>query len=256
MGAPKSTFVWHDLMTTDLEKSTAFYTGLLGWKTGKMEVEAMGSYQMIQIGEEPIGGYMPLDPGHGAPSHWIGYIAVEGVDACCAKALLLGGKVCVPATDIPGVGRFAVLEDPQGGVFSPFQSGEPCGEEKPPVKDFAGRFVWNELLTSDPEAAASFYTALFGWGHKKEPMGEMDYHLFLLGEEMIGGMMKSPQPMPRPYWLPYIAVESVDASAQKAISLGATSCHPPTDIPDIGRFSVFVDPTGASFALFRGVTEK
>jgi len=101
MGDVKSTFVWHDMMTTDAERSRAFYTGLLGWKTGEMEIEAMGTYQMIQLGEEPIGGFMPLDPSHGAPSHWLGYIAVASVDACCAKATELGGKVCVPAMDIP-----------------------------------------------------------------------------------------------------------------------------------------------------------
>jgi len=68
--------------------------------------------------------------------------------------------------------------------------------------------------------------------------------------------MKSPAPMPRPYWLPYIGVESVDASAQEALSMGATSCAPPTDIPNIGRFSVLQDPAGPSSPSFVGLVNS
>lgn len=254
MGAVKSKFVWYDLMTTDLEGSKAYYGQLLGWTIGKFDLGEMGTYDMIQNGEEPLGGYMALDPALGIPSHWVSYVAVENVDACCEKAIALGGKVCVPAMDIPNVGRFAVLEDPQGGIFSPYQSSEACGETPPcEGKDPAGRFVWNELLTSDPVAAAAFYTALFGWGHRTEQMGDFgEYHLFLLGEEMVGGMMKAPLPQPRPYWMPYLGVPQVDAAAQKAIALGGVQFVPPTDIPTVGRFAVVQDPAGAIVALFTG----
>lgn len=256
MDAPKSTFVWHEMMTPDVEKSKTFYTGLIGWTTGSFDCGEGETYNMIQVGEEPIGGYGPLNPTKGIPSHWMGHIAVASVDESCAKVVKLGGKVQVPPTDIPNVGRFAIVEDPQGGAFSLFASAEPCEDDKTEVKDYSGRFVWNELLTSDPDSAAEFYMALLGWGHKKEDMGGMEYHLFYIGEEMVGGMMKYPQPMPRPYWMPYIAVGDVDASTKKAITMGATQLVPPTDIPKIGRFSVFMDPTGAAFALFKGMEMK
>jgi uncharacterized protein len=257
MGTPKSTFVWHDLMTTDLEGSRKFYGALMGWKEGEFDLGEMGKYTMLQVGDEPLGGYMALDPSLGIPSHWVGYVSVESVDACCARAAELGGKVRVPPTDIPSVGRFAVLEDPQGGIFCPFRGGAPCEDAAPcEGADPNGRFVWNELLTSDPVAAAAFYTELLGWGHRTEPMGEAgEYHLFLQGDEMAGGMMKEPMPLPRPFWLPYLGVPDVDAAFHKASSLGASEIVPPRDIPGIGRFSVLKDPAGAVFALAR-FTEK
>jgi hypothetical protein len=248
-----SRFVWHDLMTTDLARSLEFYTALFGWERRPWDMGPAGTYDMLYAGEIGIGGMVPLDPAEapGVPSHWIGYVSVPDVDAACAKADEVGGKTCVPPTDIPTVGRFAVVEDPTGAVFSPFHSSTP---EKPqPANAPIGTFAWDELMTSDTEKAGEFYAGLTGWGIEKMDMGEMGfYHLFKRGDVNAGGMMKLPEGgPPRSYWMPYIAVASADESAAKATELGATVIVPPTDIQEWGRFAIALDPTGASFGVIQ-----
>ncbi len=251
--ACQGTFVWHDMMSRDLEKSKKFYTDLIGWTIQVMDMGEFGKYEMIHAGDKGIGGFMKTDPKCEAPSSWTAYISVDDIDACCAKIGELGGKVHVPPTPIPNVGRFAVVEDPQGGYFCPYQSEHPEDKEECGEEPAYGTFVWNELLTSDPEAAGEFYSKLFGWDLESNEMGELGmYHMFKRGEEFAGGMMKMPEGQPMPYWLPYISVESVDASTVKAGELGAQVLVEPMDIPGIGRFSVLLDPAGAVVALFVG----
>lgn len=244
-------FVWHDLMTTDVKASLAFYTELFAWKTREVEMGEAGKYTMISVGDRDIGGIVHLDPSHGVPTHWIGYCTVSDVDAAAKTASELGGKVAVPATDIPGVGRFAVIADPQGGHLSPFKSKDEAPEEEgmPPN----GAFCWNELMTSDPAAALKFYETLFGWKHDDKDMGPMGiYHVLKRGDRQAAGIMKNPMPEAPTAWLHYVAVESVDASAKRADGLEAKIIVPPSDIPGIGRFSVIQDPVGGVVALFRG----
>jgi predicted enzyme related to lactoylglutathione lyase len=245
--ATRSRFVWHDLMTTDLPKSLAFYTGLFGWEHRPWDMGG-NTYDMVYAGEIGIGGIVPLAPGDGVPPHWIGYISVESVDAACAAADAAGGKTCVPPMDIPTVGRFAVVEDPTGAIFSPFSSTSP--EQPEPVNAPLGTIAWNELMTTDPERAAAFYAGLTGWSVVKVDMGGTGfYYLFKRGERNAAGMMQRPADAPgRPAWTPYIAVASADESAAKAAELGATVIVPPTDIEDWGRFYMALDPLGATFA--------
>jgi predicted enzyme related to lactoylglutathione lyase len=117
-----------------------------------------------------------------------------------------------------------------------------------------GSFCWNELMTSDKSGCEKFYTQLFGWTSEESPMGDGMYTMFKSGDTHVGGMleMKGPEFEGVPnHWLSYVAVDDVDASAKKAESLGAKTCCPPTDIPNIGRFAVIMDPAGASIALFK-----
>ena len=241
-------FVWHDLMTTDATRALAFYSALFGWTAQPFPLGEMGDYQMLQAGDQGIGGIVPLDAAQGMPPHWISYVSTPSVDATCARAEALGGKVHVPPTDIPNVGRFAVVSDPQGAFFSPFASNDPSPE--PPANAPAGTVAWNELLTTDPQAAAAFYEALFGWTHEVMDMPMGQYWLFKRGAPFAGGMM----PMPAdagspPTWLPYFAVASADVAAASITALGGTVMMAPMDIQDWGRMTVAQDPTGAYFAV-------
>jgi predicted enzyme related to lactoylglutathione lyase len=108
---------WPELATRDAAKAEAFYTSLLGWgaKKGNMPMP----YTEWQLGGQSIGGMMEMDGQWGdTPPHWMIYVMVADCDAVAAKAAELGGTVCVPPTDIPKVGHFAVLNDPQGAYFS------------------------------------------------------------------------------------------------------------------------------------------
>lgn len=117
----------------------------------------------------------------------------------------------------------------------------------------AGTFCWNEVLTTDTAAAGPFYSGLFGWESREMDMGPAGtYTIFANNGKDCCGMMKNPQEGIPSHWLSYIAVDDVDASTSKAESLGAQVYVPPTDIPNIGRFSVVADPTGAVFGLYKG----
>jgi predicted enzyme related to lactoylglutathione lyase len=245
-------FVWHDLMTTDREASVAYYAQLLGWSFEDEQLEGFGSYKMIRSGDKAQGGFVPLDKDQGLPSHWIGYVLVNDVDAATARAAQAGGRVCVPGTDIPSVGRFALVTDPGGGLSSPFRGGdsEETEAEGPPAE---GHFCWDELLAVDVEAAAGFYQQLYGWERAQADMGEMGvYHLFRAGDKDRAGMMAKPKQAPGgSVWLPYVSVADVDTKAELAAKLGAVIHVPPSDIPGVGRFSVTSDPQGASLGLLK-----
>lgn len=117
----QGTFGWNELMTTDVAKSKAFFSKLIGWTTSEMPMPGgQGTYTLLHAAGKPVAGMMPMagDAWKGVPAHWMAYIAVDDVDACAAQVPGLGGKVCVPPTDVPGVGRFCVVNDPSGATVS------------------------------------------------------------------------------------------------------------------------------------------
>jgi predicted enzyme related to lactoylglutathione lyase len=230
-------------MTVDATRARAFYSELFGWQLVPMEMHGF-SVHLIEQACRKIGSIIQEN---GLPSsHWMPYIEVADTEAACQKVQTLGGHVCVPAMDLPKLGRFAVLDDPQGGFFSVLRRPEPT---PPPTYD-AGTFVWDELLTTDPDAAAKFYGSLFEWPVEKMDMGEASYWLF----KDTAGMMKLPPDAAHPpHWLAYVGSADVDLSAKRAVALGATMFVEPRDIPVVGRFSVLADPTGATFALYRPI---
>jgi predicted enzyme related to lactoylglutathione lyase len=114
------TFCWNELMTGDVSAATAFYTKLFGWRARVVPMGTAGEYTLLMMGDKEVAGLMRL-PQEGVPPSWLSYVAVESVDAAVRSAASLGGKTLRPPTDIPGVGRFAVLQDPTDAVFAVFQ---------------------------------------------------------------------------------------------------------------------------------------
>jgi len=249
-------FVWHDLMTTDPDASLAFYTQLFGWTTKQMDMGPAGMYTMWNAGGRDIGGMVPMDASAGHPPHWIAYATVPSVDAAVQRATALGGTSPFPGTDIPNVGRFAVIADPTGAHISPFTAlpGQEAPEQSGPPAP--GTFCWDELLTADPEVAGAFYKDIFGWTVETMPMGDYGtYYLFKRGDVPVGGMMKMPDDAASPpNWLSYVAVTSADETARRVVELGGNIYVQPTDIPNVGRFAVAADPTGTTFAFLQGTS--
>ena len=130
-------FVWHELMTTDTDAASEFYSHVVPWKT---QDSGMPSYTLWMSGKYRAGGLMALpdEGGSATPPHWIIYIGTTDVDATVAAAEKLGGKILKGASDISNVGRFAVLSDPQGSAFAVFTP-QATGDGVPPgggVGDF------------------------------------------------------------------------------------------------------------------------
>ena len=118
-------FSWSELTTTDPTAAAAFYGALLGWSVHEMGPE-MGAYRVVNVGNEGVAGIMGMPPGAPPmPPHWGCYVTVTDVDTMLAKCAALGGKVLVPAMDVPTVGRMAVIQDPQGATLSLMQYAVP-----------------------------------------------------------------------------------------------------------------------------------
>jgi hypothetical protein len=114
----------------------------------------------------------------------------------------------------------------------------------------SGQFGWNELDTPNMAAAKKFYAGMLGW--KTQPFGKgADYALFKKGKDTVGGLMKCPKPGMPAQWVPYVVVDDVDATAQKATKLKGKVMMSPFDVPSVGRIAVLLDPQGAVIGIFK-----
>jgi uncharacterized protein len=250
----KSRFVWHDLNTRNAEAAVRFYGELFGWSFDKSH----GPYHHIKAGDELIGGVRVMSAHEPAPPHWLAYVGVDDVAATVESIKSHGGKVYMPTTTMENVGTFAVVADPSGATFAPWKSARPGEDAEPSGRPKPFTFCWDELLVPNAEPAAKFYADVFGWGIEKVEMPGMTYTLLKRtgvkdeqgADKNAGGIMTSPPDAKHPpFWLPYVGVSNADASVEKATKLGATVVVPPTDIPNVGRFAVLLDPEKAAIAV-------
>jgi uncharacterized protein len=247
---PRGRFEWHDLLTTDPKAAQRFYTQLVGW--GTKAWQGPTPYTVWTTGDKGVGGVMSLPPDAvrgGVGPHWLAHIATPDVDATVKQATSLGARVLVPPTDIPTVGRYAVLADPQGASFAVYTGagGWPGHEGEAAVHEFS----WHELATSDPVAAFEFYQALFGWVKSQAmDMGpDGMYQMFDREGIMLGGFYRAPAQQGSPAWLHYIRVDDVDRAAKQIPAAGGRVTRGPMEVPGGSRIVIGVDPQGAPFAL-------
>jgi hypothetical protein len=251
-------FCWYELMTSDFAAASAFYRAVVGWGE-----QADGGYTLFKAGEQPVAGMMALAPDdceRGAGPGWIGYISVEAVEGAASQIVAAGGAVLRPAADIPGVGRFAVVADPQG---APFVIMQPNPYLPPPEVPMGtpGHVGWRELNAADGPSALPFYAGRFGWTEAPfPPMGDdaagadmgppMFYQLFTTtGEGMTGGIGTKPDEQPAPAWLFYFNVDDIDAATERVRARGGQVVLEPMPVPGGGWIINAIDPQGAMFAL-------
>jgi uncharacterized protein len=241
-------FVWYELTTPDVEGAKKFYPQLTSWGTQAFD----NDYTMFTNGGAPVTGIFKLGPDlvqKGVPPNWMPYIEAGDVDHTAKQAASLGGKIVVPPQDIPGTGRFAVLQDPQGATFGIYKSNAKSQSWDGTAQ--LGRPSWHELMTTDYAKAFDFYRKLFAW----EKLDEMDmgggnnYSMFGKGK-MFGGMFNRMADMAgmHPFWMVYFFVKDVDKAVDTAKKAGAKLHRGPMDIPG-GRIAILGDPQGAGFAL-------
>jgi len=252
MANAASRFVWYELMTTDMEAAKRFYTKIVGWGTQDMSQPGM-TYTIFNAGDAPAAGLMNLPDDAkkmGAPPSWIGYVGVDDVDASAKKAERLGGRVHVQPRDIPNIGRFAVIADPQGATISLFKGTNP-EPPKPPAPGTPGRAGWHELLAIDWEKAFAFYGEMFGWQKADAiDMGAMGkYQMFSAGGQPIGGMFNKPATVPAPFWTYYFNVEAIEPAAERIKASGGKITNGPMEVPGGQWIVQGTDAQGAMFAL-------
>ena len=245
-------FVWHDLLTTDPEAAQRFYSKVVGWGT-QLWGNTDPPYTMWTVGGAPIGGVMRMPEemvSQGTPPHWMSFVESPDVDATVTKVASLGGRTLVAPTDIPTVGRYAVLSDPQGATFAVFTplGPSPAYEGEPR----RGDVTWHELLTTDERAGFDFYAQIFGWEKTSAmDMGEGQiYQMFGRNGIPLGGMYsaKAGGKAP-PNWMPCFHVDSADDRAERVKQLGGQVVNGPMDVPGGDRIAVCIDPQGVAFGV-------
>ena len=251
MAATANSFVWYELMTSDLTAAETFYKGVVGWAT--QDAGMPEPYTMVLAGGRAIGGLMTIPEEArkmGAPPSWVGYIGVPDVDAAAARVQAAGGALHRAPDDIPGVGRFAVVADPQGAGFMLFKGNMDEAPPAPPPGT-AGTVGWHELHAGDGASAWDFYAGQFGWTKDSAmDMGPMGlYQLFCTGGEAVGGMMTKMPEMPVAAWLYYFNVDAIDAAAQRVTAAGGKVVNGPMEVPGGSWIINAADPQGALFAL-------
>jgi uncharacterized protein len=256
---PPGSFIWYELMTTDADGAKAFYDAVVGWNIGEASPEFQG-YRMIGRSDGKFtGGVLPLTnemQQHGARPMWLGYINVADVDEAAAAIEAAGGKTLMKH-DIPGIGRIAMVTDPQGAPFYIMKpippAGDPDARSDVYSREGPQRVGWNELLTSDQKGALDFYLGQFGWTKGDAmPMGEMGtYQLLTHDGDALGAVMtKTPDKPSR--WRFYIRVDNVDRAKSTVEAKGGTVVHGPIEVPGGDRVLIGTDPQGAEFALVGG----
>jgi hypothetical protein len=249
MFTPKGKFGWFELMTSDTKAAGKFYSDVVGWTTKDVSGGGM-QYTTFNLGDVGIAGMLHL------PQHtgWIGYIAVDDVDAHIEKIVEAGGKLWKPATDVPGMLRFAVMSDPQGAAIVVFTPNPAMGNPVRPAPPANGTIGWHELYTTDIDGAFDFYNKLFGWTKVNDmDMGPMGvYRIFDEGDHKQmgdGGMMNKPPQIPVACWNFYFCVDAIGAAIKRVEAGGGKVLNGPQQVPGGGWIIQGQDPQGAMFSL-------
>jgi predicted enzyme related to lactoylglutathione lyase len=253
----RGAFVWYDHVTSDVDAAKAYYTETIGW--GTQPWDGPMPYTMFTIGGRPVAGLMemPDEMPAGVPPHWLGYVEVGDLDASVAQVKELGGQVRVEPTEIPGIGRFATIADPQGAALALFSSSGDS-EEEPIERGAEGNFSWAELNTTDYEGAWEFYSKLFGWTLTSDmDMGaEMGIYRMYQREgspegQSMGGMCNAASKIGvPPHWLFYVNVDDIDGAAERVTKNGGKILFGPMKIPGDDMVAICDDPQGGGFAIY------
>jgi predicted enzyme related to lactoylglutathione lyase len=247
-------------MTSDPDGATAFYGAVVpGWTIGH-PIGGEQDYRIIGRSDGgSAGGVLALTDDmrqHGARPIWMGYIGVDDVDGTASQIEAKGGKILMPAFDIPQ-GRIAMAADPQGNPFYIMKPIPPAGQEDGQSDVFSPdqpeRVSWNELSTADPVAARSFYGDVFGWTSDDfMPMGELGEYRFFDHEDLRIGAVNGLMPGGHAGWRYYIRVPSISKAVEAAKAGGGTISLEPMEVPGGDMIVIGNDPQGAEFALVGG----
>lgn len=244
---------WVDLMSPDVDASTAFYTELFGWDAeDQHDDEGERIYTMFrQDGHDVAGaGGQPPDLA-GMPPVWNTYVAVDDADATADAARRAGGSVMMEPMEVMDAGRMAILGDPTGATICVWQAGAHIGAG---LVNEPNSYSWSELVTRDRDGVRGFYEQTFGWKLEDQDMGPMGIYVVAnVGDAQVAGLMAMPDTIPDEvpnYWNVYFTVADADAICSRAASLGGSVAWGPQDSP-VGRLATVQDAGGGSFSIMQ-----
>lgn len=254
-------FIWHELTTSDTGAVAAFYHAVIGWQAERapQTTNSGGAYTIFNIPGYEMGsaGMMAISAdmaASGARPGWIGYIGVDDVDRMATAFAEKGGAIHVPPTDIPEIGRFSMVADPQGAAICLFAPRMPeGGVPEMPAPGTPGTVGWHELFAGSGPEAFDFYSGMFGWAQSTAmDMGEMGvYQLFAYeaGGPDMGAVMTKMDHMPQPFWNFYFNVAALDPAIEAIGAGGGKVINGPMEVPGGSWIVQALDPQGAMFSL-------
>jgi predicted enzyme related to lactoylglutathione lyase len=239
-------FVWHDLLTTDVNAAKRFYGDLFGWR---FEDTKRGDrpYVIARLASGPVAGLVDVSGIADAGPQWLSFMAVVNIDKTIAAAQADGAKILVQPRDLP-LARAAVVADPQG---APLGLAQLRGSIPDPVQPTAGHFFWQEYLARDAAKALEFYKRLAAYepALSDSRLG-VEYHV-LKKARGGAGLFQLPATAVdvQPNWLPYVLVDNPEALATRVTALGGRILVPAAPERRNRSLVVIADPSGAPLAL-------
>lgn len=248
---PSGTPCWVDAQVDDVAATAHFYSTLLGWELREEPPEIPGYLVGFRSGHK-VAAIGRKAPGTGQPSVWSTYLATDDLDVSVQKLTGAGGRVLQPSRRIGENGRMSFVTDCAGAPFGIWESGLHTGVE---VFNEPGTMCWNELHTHDYDASRWFYSEVFGWTYAElgdEPDFTYSY-LHVPGTDApVGGINLHPKPrggtLVGNHWLPWFAVEELEQTTTRALSLGGGVIHRP-DHSQHGHQAVLQGPEGEAFGV-------
>lgn len=239
-------FLWCDLATFDVARSLEFYKSVFGWSFEAETTADNVPYYCARSGGELCGAIyeMPQEfRDQGMESFWMSYISIEDIDQGVARATALGGSLKFGPAVIGSNNAIAMIQDPNGGVFSLFK-----GEYLEPLPRMPrpGHQFWNELVTSDERVSAAFYNGLFGWRVAVPDEKGLCAITNLAGAEIGALYQPAVDPPQNAHWDVTFACEGPKTAARAIKAAGGTI------LPHrgYGRGSIYAaDPDGARFCV-------
>ena len=243
-------FVWFDLVTDDPAALRQFYGAVFGWQFRTVG-KPPASYALIENAGDNIGGmfYHVRPAGASSSARWLSLISVPDPAASVRYVEQHGGTVIAPLATIAGRGTHALFRDPQGAVFGVLKS-ESGDRPDTPVE--TGDFFWADLLAPDPAKATEFYVGLAGYEASDREANANVKRLVLSSEGYArAGIVPLPAPIKQAGWLPYVLVDDVVGTLQKATAAGGrVLLQPRPDLLD-SNLAVIADPRGGIFGVVR-----
>jgi len=242
--------IWADLVTPDLEGAKRFYGALFGWEFRDVSGDEK-NFSLAILNGEPVGGLIQRAIQSDAPRqpNWLIFISVPDVSEAQRIVLARGGKVLSAPRSYPQRGRQAVFADPHGAPFAVLQSSS--GDPKDELAD-PGEWIWSSLVTPDPDKAAAFYQAVFGYEVFDLPSDDGLEHVLLANDDYARVSLNALPPggtKGHPHWLNFVRVMSATDAVAKAVALGGKILVAPHSDRHGGLVAVVADPAGAPFGL-------
>jgi uncharacterized protein len=251
---------WVDTLQPDPDAAVAFYAGLFGWDfgaPGEMPGDPPGRYYVAQLRGRDVAGVGSLPAGsQPLPPSWNMYVCVDSADDAASAAQRAGGTVLVEPFDAPPAGRMTVIADPTGAPVCAWQPGLRQGAQ---LINEASAWAMSQLRTPEPEQAAAFYGAIFGWTTETFGAGAGAVTMFRkpgyvggepaqpVSREVVATMAAANGGEPA-RWSADFWVADVDAVVSSATRLGGRTIAPPFPGP-VGTTAVLADPSGVSFTV-------